>query len=1030
MPRRLILPGLLLFTAAQPDCPLPSTSIPVDLLGSANFTFAPAITALYLCGSASCSAGCTQLNSAPILLDGRCAPLGDSSSVRATSGGGAPAGGGTASLNIYSDPFCANTVFSSPSLALAGNPLTGCVATGVSGSGIFASGSTSPSLASVRVTQNAVELISPDGRLSAGGLSNAAQHKRYCVRSVVSVAPVNPGGSAWALLAAGQATLTVPVQDTRCAAARNHTSLWLRAEKFTPNTGGAAGNSAGCTRGPCMALNISALVSSMAPADPAAPPAAAATAPLLPVPSLTWAASASQAAFRCPPPTPLAGPSGPPGPLRDGQGPVAGATTAGGAPAPLPPLLSFPPVPAGWAGGVVVALSGGWLGALKGLDYDAGPAGALLAMEGDCIRSYAATPDSSVLALSLGGAGGGGTNAKCAAVNYGGAAGAAVGVSLPPGVAGAPPSPCGAPPASPPGSVGVAVRDFLRPWGASPSPPPPPPPAPSPSPWAAVDELACPRLPDASEPLARELFGSSASATFPADPPPCPAPPGACPPPPPPEPAVLSFAPATGVTWYSPSRKAAVALCPSSVTPWSQDAAFFVVEAPFSAIPVPMPWAPTCPVVLRRCILGRLAGGTLFAVMNETMRACDAFYPANYTRVAPLNAAGPGWAPPGGAPPPPATACEAAAMPELLRGHGWAANTTLPPRTFFDPAGRPAQVVLSAWGVALASPRGLNGSEVWRQCATAALDVGGGGLGPWALTLSAPPVGPTPSPPGGGGRCYLFARSGDDLTITEGPPAPEGGAACGAPAGWATAYAPFTYAGFYAAAAGGGALRAWPSQTPSPSATPSLPASPSATPTATISLGATASNTGSSSGSGTGTGAASGTASNSLSPTAALSPGASPSATPTCTGTLSTGASPSNSAAGAAGAAARGNAREVENAVGGTFGFLLVAGALALGALAWRRSAARRGRAAIAKGVAGGAPGAVVQMNPLGAGASFAPAARPHPPSLSAPQLPPGWIEQTDGVDVWFVDTTTGESHWEVPQPPPPQAAAAGGAAV
>jgi len=140
----------------------------------------------------------------------------------------------------------------------------------------------------VRVTQNAVELISPDGRLSAGGLSNAAQHKRYCVRSVVSVAPVNPGGSAWALLATGQATLTVPVEDTRCAAARNHTSLWLRAEKFTPNTGGTAGNSAGCTRGPCMALNISALVSSMAPADPAAPPAAAATAPLLPVPSLTW----------------------------------------------------------------------------------------------------------------------------------------------------------------------------------------------------------------------------------------------------------------------------------------------------------------------------------------------------------------------------------------------------------------------------------------------------------------------------------------------------------------------------------------------------------------------------------------------------------------------------------------------------------------------------------------------------------------------------------------------------------------------
>jgi hypothetical protein len=68
----------------------------------------------------------------------------------------------------------------------------------------------------------------------------------------------------------------------------------------------------------------------------------------------------------------------------------------------------------------------------------------------------------------------------------------------------------------------------------------------------------------------------------------------------------------------------------------------------------------------------------------------------------------------------------------------------------------------------------------------------------------------------------------------------------------------------------------------------------------------------------------------------------------------------------------------------------------------------------------------VVQLNPLGgvAGATAAvemvPAASLLPPAAAAPPaaapLPPGWIEQSDGTDVWFVDTATGKSHWEMPR--------------
>jgi hypothetical protein len=1007
---------------AQPECPPPRfSSIPSTLLGNGSFTtlIPPNIHTLNWCsGTATCNvpvapgAQCIVVNRNPIPFDSSCVALvstpalaaANVASVKASTSAPATA----AQVQWFAGTSCSgNPVFTSSNLQLSplgeGPSPPGCLSpSSALGSSVYATGSaiTTAARTSARISVTAVDFFSPEGRLQAGGIDNAAQHRRFCVQSAVAVQPLYPGGSAYALLAAGRTNFFVPVEDATCLASSNYTSLWLRVERYTS---GAAGG------GALLALGITPFAMAAAAPDPLVPPSPDAFSQMFsPFPWMDApAGGAAWPAWRCPPPTATGGGSGPgvnPPPLREGAGAIVRATLEppGSPTSQLPPLFAYL-YPGGQ--GAVVGISGGWVGALKGATYDDGPAAQLLAMEGDCCARYL-WPDASrpaVAALSLGGA----ANAKCAVVNFDAAPGLAA-FSLPAvdanGGGRASAAACAAGVST--RNTVTLVRGFSQRWAASPSPSAPPPPAPSPAPWAAVDELACPPLPPASEPFAALLSGSSSAATFPSSPfPPCPGA-GPCPPPPPPEPAFLSFAPATGVSWYSPSRQSSVAYCPSSIAQWSQDPSFFVVEAPFTLLAVALtPWAPACRVTERRCFLVKIVGGTLYGVMNSTLRPCDAFYPANYTRVAPLPPVGPAWVP--GATPPPPTRCSAANVPDLLRGHGWAHNTTAVPASFYDPRGKPNQVAFAAWGTALASPQGFNGSEVWRQCATApALDVGGGGLGPWVLTMSAPPVGPEPAPAGAGGQCFLVARSGDDLTVTEGPPTPAGaGAACGAPASWGTAYAPFTYAGFYAAAAGGAALRAWPSASISPSG------SPTGSPTPTISAGASGSATGSNSGTGTGTPSISDTGSNSLSRTAP------PSGSPT----------PSSSASGDGGAAAAAaaSALVVQNAVGGTFGFLLIAGALVFGAVAWRRAAAARAKP-FAKSGPAAAGAAVVQLNPLGgvAGATAAvemvPAASLLPPAAAAPPaaapLPPGWIEQSDGTDVWFVDTATGKSHWEMPR--------------
>jgi hypothetical protein len=1051
---------LLGLAAAQPECPPARFSgVPSTHFGNATLR-APVPASIYslnwCSGTTTCNspvssgAQCLVVNRNPIPFDSSCVVLASTPNLAAAGVGsvkasisGAPAT--AAQVQWFAGASCSgNPVFTSTNLPLSplgsAPPSSGCQQpsspAAPAGSSLYATGTLSAVMAStsVRITANAVEFFSPDGRLEAGGMGNSAQHRRFCVQSAVSVAAASPGGSAYALLAAGRTNYFAPVEDTTCLASSNYTSVWLRVERYVPASGGGA----------FLALGISAYTISVAAApDHLTPPTA--FAPMLAAEPFPWVDAPSSAAWptwRCPPPAAIGGSSGPgvnPPPLREGAGTIARATLEppGSLTPQLPPLFAYL-YPGGQ--GAAVGISGGWLGALKGLTFDDGPGAPLLLMEGDCIKSYQ-WPDASSpnrAALSLGGA----VNAKCAAVTFDAAPGLAAfalpAVAADGGRASA--AACGTRPAPSTLNTAVIVRDFSQRWAsASPSPSAPPPPAPSPAPWAAVDDFACPPLPPASAQFAAQLSGASSAATFPSDAPPCPGGGGPCPSPPPPEPAVLSFAPATGVSWYSPSRKSAVAYCPASIAPWTQDPTYFVLEAPLSALAAPIsPWAPTCRVLQRRCFLVKIAGGTLYGVANTTFRTCDAFYAAaNFTRgaSAPPPPVGPAWVP--GATPPPPTHCDAANVPALLRGHGWAANTTTAPAAFYDPTGKPNLLVFSAWGTSLASPQGFNGSALWRQCATApALDVGSGGLGPWVLTISAYPLGPEPAPAGAGGRCYLIARSGDDLTVTEGPPAPGDGAACGAPTTWGTSYAPFTYAGFYSVAAGGAALQAWPSLSPTPSGTPSTPPSPTGTPTPTVSLGATASNSGSISGTGTGTASNSGTGSNSLSPTAALSPGASASATPTPTATLSTGAtasaSPTPSTGGGGGAAAAAaSALVVQNAVGGTFGFLLIAGAIALGVMAWRRAAAGRAKP-FAKSGPAAAGAAVVQLNPLAGGAvahasavEMAPAASQPPPLAAAPAapppaaaaapLPPGWIEQHDGTDVWYVDTATGESHWELP---------------
>ena len=223
-----------------------------------------------------------------------------------------------------------------------------------------------PQSASITVSQFSIDTFSPLGNASTIFTSRPStlQHTRLCVLGATGTPPSGggtSGGAAWLAQSSGRASYFTPGPlGSQCLAFTNTTTLWSRIE-------------AQASPPQVSILSPVASAGNQLPPSAQTPPTSVPAQP----PNAPWTPNPAAAPFQCPPAVNLG--TTILDPLRQGQGPLLRTQAMpGGQPAPHPPAFYSE------LQGVVVAIAGSWLGAVKVTEYSDGPNAPALYILGAC----------------------------------------------------------------------------------------------------------------------------------------------------------------------------------------------------------------------------------------------------------------------------------------------------------------------------------------------------------------------------------------------------------------------------------------------------------------------------------------------------------------------------------------------------------------------------------------------------------------------------------------------------------------------